>query len=44
MDVCWCHKMEVTVKNEGRCKPDTAVHSLFCEMRRLETVKSNGET
>ena len=36
-------RMDGTGKNEVRCKPETAVHSSFSELRCLEIVKSEGE-
>ena len=30
-----CEHRCLVVPHEGRCRPETAVHSLFCEMRRL---------
>ena len=35
----WCAS-PCLAENESRCRSETAVHSLFCEMRRPETVKS----
>ena len=35
--------MDGTGENEGRCRPEAADYSLFCEMRCLETLKSKRE-
>ena len=35
--------MNVTGEYEGLCRPETAVHSLFCELCCLEMLESEGE-
>ena len=42
-DVWWRREIKVTSENKGRCRPESAAHSLFCELRRLEIVKSDGD-